>query len=141
MTTTILNKPISKRQYQLAMAIFVALFFGSVVLSLVDIDASYAEYRNLHFPTWSVHALSAAKVLGLIAILTNRFPTLSDFAFAGFLYDLLLALIAHAVAQEIKVLVPFASLGIWAFAFVAHRRSHRGSTAAPVRAVGSLVQS
>jgi hypothetical protein len=69
--------------------------------------------------------LTVAKALGLMAILSNKSKTLKDFAFAGFLFDLLLALAAHLAQPEIKFLLPLTSLGIWTFAFLADRTRDR----------------
>jgi hypothetical protein len=112
----------TQRLYWLATGLFLALFIGSVVLGLADIDESYKEFVHLGFPAWSFIALTVAKVLGLIAIITNRSQILKDFAFAGFLYDLLLALGGHIAHQEIKVWFAVFGLVLWAFAFVMDRR-------------------
>jgi membrane-bound metal-dependent hydrolase YbcI (DUF457 family) len=111
-----------RRRYLLATGLFVALFSGSIVLGLVDIDSSYAEYRHLGFPVWTFTALTAAKFFGLVAVLSNRSRTLKDFAFAGFLFDLLLALGAHIDRQEPKLLLPIFGLSIWGFAFAMNRK-------------------
>ncbi len=110
------------RLYWIATGLFLALFIGSVILGLADINESYKEFVHLEFPAWSFIALTVAKVLGLVAIVTNRSQTLKDFAFAGFLYDLLLALGGHIAHQEIKALLAGFGLIVWVFAFVMDRR-------------------
>ena len=47
---------------------------------------------------------------------------LVSFAFAGFLFDLLLALFAHIAQMEIKLLLPIFGLGLWWFAFAMNRK-------------------
>lgn len=119
---TLSRSSVTQRQYWVAISLFSLLFLGSAVFGVVDPDGSYGEYRHLEFPAWILYPLSLAKVLGIAAILSNRSRTLKDFAFAGFLYDLLLALGGHIAQQEIKLLLPLVSLGLWAFAFTMDRK-------------------
>jgi hypothetical protein len=108
--------------YWVAMTPFIALFGGSVLFGLADIEASYREFTHLGFPEWSFYFLTIAKALGIVAVLTNKSQVLKDFAFSGFLFDLLLAVSSHTANHEIKFLLPLASLGVWALAFTADRR-------------------
>jgi hypothetical protein len=114
----------TKRLYQISLSLFSALFIGSVIFSFVDIQASYDEYRHLGFPTWTLYPLGLAKVLGIIAIVSNRSKTLKSFAYAGFLYDLLLALGGHISQGEVKIVLPVVSIGLWASTFAMDRRMH-----------------
>jgi tellurite resistance protein TehA-like permease len=121
----------TQRLYWVATGLFLALFIGSVILGLADINESYKEFVHLEFPAWSFIALTVAKVLGLIAIITNKSQTLKDFAFAGFLYDLLLALGGHIAHQEIKALLAVFGLVLWIFAFVMDRKFFAAQTLRP----------
>ncbi len=116
------GSPATVRLYWLATGLFTLLFAGSIILGLGDLNASYEEYTHLGFPNWSVFFNSLAKFLGLIAIFWNKSRTLKDFAFAGFLFDLLLALVAHIVQMEIKWLLPVFGIALWCFAFVMNRK-------------------
>jgi hypothetical protein len=107
----------TKRKYQIALGLFSALFLGSAVFGLLEIDASYLEWRHLGYPIWTFYALTIAKVVGVCTILSNRSTRLKQFAFAGFLYDLLLALGAHIAVPEVKLILPLSCLGIWGFAY------------------------
>jgi DoxX-like family len=111
----------TKTLYWVATGLFCLLFTGSILLTFGDLQGSYDEFQHLGFPVWTVYFLGIAKILGLIAILSNKSKTLKDFAFAGFLYDLLLALGGHIAAQEIKVLLALFGIALWIFAFVMDR--------------------
>jgi hypothetical protein len=90
------------RLYCIATGLFTALFAGSIVLGLGDLNESYIEYTRLGFTAhWQVFFNSFGKLLGLLAIFHNRSRTLKDFAFAGFFFDLLLALFGHIAQGEI----------------------------------------
>jgi hypothetical protein len=119
---TISGSPQTVRNYWIATGLFTALFAGSIVLGLSDLNESYIEYTRLGFPNWSVFFNSYGKLLGLLAILHNRSRTLKDFAFAGFLFDLLLALCGHIARGEIKFLLPIFGLVLWWFAFAMNRK-------------------
>jgi DoxX-like family len=112
----------NKTLYWTATGLFCALFTGSILLTFGDLQGSYDEFQRLGFPLWTVYFLGTAKILGLTAILSNKSQTLKDFAFAGFLYDLLLALGGHIAQQEIKVLLAVFGIVIWVFAFVMDRK-------------------
>ncbi|MFB9995450.1 DoxX family protein [Deinococcus oregonensis] len=111
-----------QRLYWAALSLFSLVFIGSAILTVVDVAGSNAEYRHLGFPTWLLYPQSLAKVLGIVALLFSRSRTLKDFAFAGFLYNLLLALGGHLSQMEIDVLLPLITLGIWVFAFTMDRK-------------------
>ncbi len=114
----------TQRLYWIAIGLFGLLFIGSAIFGVVDPQGSYDEYRHLEFPSWILYPLSLLKVLGIVAIISNRSQTLKDFAFAGFLYDLLLALGGHIAQQEIKFLLPIFGLTLWGFAFYMDRQLH-----------------
>lgn len=112
-----------QRLYWIATMLFLLIFVGSVVLNLATPTESAQEYVRLHFPAWLVYPTSLAKTLGIVAIITNRSQTLKDFAFAGFLYDLLLALGGSAALGRLDVLA-LVTLALWGFAFTMDRRMY-----------------
>ena len=112
------STPHSTRTYWAATGLFCAVFIGSAVFGMLDLDASKAEWTRLGYPWWTFFFLTIGKVIGVGTILANKGPRfLKDFAFAGFLFDLLLAGGAHLAAPEIKVLLPVAGLLVWGAAF------------------------
>ncbi len=118
------------RLYWLATGLFTLLFVVSIVLTLGDLPASYVSYERLGFPSWSIFFNGFAKILGLIAILHNKSRTLKDFAFAGFLYDLLLALCAHIALQETDAFLALFGLVLWVFAFTMDRKVYHAQAQA-----------
>jgi hypothetical protein len=61
----------------------------------------------------------------VLTILWGRWTTLTLFAFAGFLYDLVLALGAHIAHQDPQGFLAAAGLVIWAGAFLTDRLGFR----------------
>jgi hypothetical protein len=113
----------SIRLYWIAIGLFTALFGGSILLGLGDLKESYIEYTRLGFnQPWQVFFNSFGKFFGLLVIFHNRSRTLKDFAYAGFFFDLLLALFGHIFQGEIKFLLPIFGLALWSFAFTMDRK-------------------
>lgn len=114
-----------KRKYTIAISLFCSLFIGSVIYGFVDIQESVDEYIHLEYPAWLLYPLSVAKVLGVFAILKSQSQTLKDFAYAGFLFDLLCALGGHIAQQEIKMILPIVCIGLWIYTFMIDRKYSR----------------
>ncbi|MCR9144067.1 MAG: DoxX family protein [bacterium] len=51
-------------------------------------------FMKMGYPTYIVYPLAIAKILGLIAIWSRVSPLLTGLAYAGFFYDLVLAILA-----------------------------------------------
>lgn len=52
-------------------------------------------FTALGFPTYLIYPMATAKILGIIAICTKKSQTLKEWAYAGFFFNLVLAIIAH----------------------------------------------
>lgn len=52
-------------------------------------------FGQLGFPAYLVYPLGGAKVLAVVAILSNKSKMLSDLAYAGLFYTFILGIIAH----------------------------------------------
>ncbi len=53
------------------------------------------EFTSLGYPTYLIYPLAVAKILGIITIWLNFNKPLKEWAYAGFFYDLVLAIAAH----------------------------------------------
>lgn len=47
------------------------------------------------YPTHLIYPLALAKILGIIAIASRFSPTLKEWAYAGFFFEIILAFLAH----------------------------------------------
>jgi len=52
-------------------------------------------FNKLGYPTYIIYPLAVAKLLGVIAIVTNKSRTLKEWAYAGFFFNFVIALSAH----------------------------------------------
>ena len=65
-------------------------------------NTSYAieEFKNLGFPSYIVIPLGIAKILAVITILTDRYKMLTEWAYAGVFFNVVLAATAHLMAKD-----------------------------------------
>ena len=68
-------------------------------------------FQELGYPTYLIYPLAFAKILAVIAIVSNKVRFLKQLAYAGVFFNLLLAFIAHAAKGDGAGL--FAFLGIF----------------------------
>ena len=57
-------------------------------------------FTKLGYPTYLIYPLATAKILGLVAIWTKISKSLTEWAYAGFFFDVLLALTAHLMIGD-----------------------------------------
>lgn len=108
--------------YWVPMGLFCALFLFSGIWSLIDADGARATMVHLGFPTYFLYPQSVAKVVGVAVILWGGSRTLSGLAFAGFVYDLLLAGGAHIAEGDPDVWLAAFGLLVTGAAFWADRQ-------------------
>lgn len=109
--------------YWLETGLFCFMFVFSAVWTLVDIPGTVSEFKELEYPGFLPAPLAIAKLLGVAAILTNKSQTLKQFAFAGFLFDLLLAALGHYHHPNTGTGIELAIFGIclWIYAYAVDR--------------------
>jgi hypothetical protein len=81
------------------LTVIVLMYVGN---SIFNYEIFSKRFAALGYPTYIIYPLTIAKILGLIAILSNKSRTLKEWAYAGFLFDFILAMLAemHAVDGE-----------------------------------------
>jgi hypothetical protein len=90
------------------------IYWGSTILLCLLMTASASMYlftslfgdhhaeqvfEALGYPSYIVIPLAIAKLAGVAAILTRRFPVAAEWAYAGFCFDMILATTAHMVVE------------------------------------------
>lgn len=81
--------------YWLVTILMCVLFIYSAQMYFFKTDMVRGFFESLNFPTWVVIPLAIAKIAGVIAVLTNFNKLLTEWAYAGFFYDVILAKYAH----------------------------------------------
>jgi hypothetical protein len=117
-------------RYWVPTGLLCLIFVVSAALSLLDPETTRQTTTDLGFPAFiGTYPLAFAKLAAVVVILWRRWPTLRLFAFAGLLYDMVLALMAHVHEDDFPAgwLAVF-GLVVWCAAFWVERdRSARES--------------
>src|SRR5262245_26089694 len=108
MTTTRMAAPLrfeqAARGFPLAAWIttgaFAAMMLASGTLYLIGPRPILEMLRPLGYPLYFVKLLGVAKVVGAVALLAPVRPTLREWAYAGFAFDLLAAVASHIAIGE-----------------------------------------
>ncbi|TMM55789.1 DoxX family protein [Maribacter algarum] len=86
--------------YWTATAIISFLFASGALMYLFNYDYAHQFFISLGFPTWIIYPLAVLKILGPIVILTRNSLFLKELAYAGFLFDAILAVAAHIMVGD-----------------------------------------
>lgn len=77
------------------------------LLMLFSVSMYFFRHANvsevftiLGYPSYLVYPLAVAKILGILAILTRLNKTLTEWAYAGFFFDFVLAFFAHYMIDD-----------------------------------------
>ena len=91
---------IKKIAYWILTLLMCALFLFSAQMYFFNTAGIKGAFTSFNFPTWLVIPLAIAKVLGVIAVLSNQNKLLTEWAYAGFFFDVILATAAHYFAGD-----------------------------------------
>ncbi|MEI9430177.1 DoxX family protein [Mesorhizobium sp. Cs1299R1N3] len=91
---------IRKYAYWISTAILCLLYIASATMYLTMADHVRQALVGLGYPAYLREVLITVKILGVVAILSRVSVRLSDLAYAGMFYHLLLALSAHINAHD-----------------------------------------
>ena len=80
-------------------------------------------FGTLGFPAYIIYPLAAAKILGVIAVVSNYSKTLKEWAYAGFFFDFLLALSAHLNAGDGGFAFALLALSLLFISYIFWKRS------------------
>ena len=86
---------ISKIIYWIATAIMCLIFLFSASMYFMKYEMVSGFFEALGYPTYIIYPLAVAKVLGVIAVLYKKVRVLTEWAYAGFFFDAVLATAAH----------------------------------------------
>ena len=97
--------------YWISSALLSLLYLTSATLYLVKTDWVRKQLAELGYPGYLVPLLIAVKVLAVTAVLWRVSVPLSDLAYAGMFFHLLLSGLAHIEVHKSKAALP-AAIGL-----------------------------
>jgi uncharacterized membrane protein YphA (DoxX/SURF4 family) len=74
--------------YWVFTGLFIALTLVSAIPDIMRIPEVVARITKLGYPAYFVPFIGAVKVLGTVAIVIPGFPRIKEWAYAGFVFDL-----------------------------------------------------
>lgn len=96
-----------KLGYWITTALFTAAMLGGGVMDIVQPDDFLEEVADLGYPLYFFVMLGVAKVAGAVVVLLPKLPRLKEWAYAGFVIDLVAAFVSHmAVGHGVGELFP-----------------------------------
>ena len=102
---------------------------GSGVWYFIDTPAVAAVFVQLGYPVYTMYFNAIAKMLGGIAIVTPVPRFLTEFAYAGYLYIMLLALQALWMSTGVFPWIMLVFIALWLWAYIAYRLYGRSTKA------------
>ncbi|TRX70777.1 DoxX family protein [Carboxylicivirga sp. M1479] len=86
--------------YWIATGLLSAMMMMSAGMYLFNNAMVSETFSNLGFPSYIIYPLAVAKILGVIAIVSNKSKALKEWAYAGFFFDFVLAAAAHVSISD-----------------------------------------
>ena len=91
----------------------------------INHDELSVNCESIGFPAWILYPLAVAKILGVIAIITKKSVVLKEWAYAGFLYTLLLAITGHSIANDGNAPAPAIALALMVVSYITNRKMRK----------------
>lgn len=103
-----------KVAYWVTTGIFCAALGTGGVFNLLKPPEMIEIFANLGYPTYMMTLLGILKILGVIAVLAPGFPLLKEWAYAGFVFDMIGAAFSHAAVGDPvgETVVPIVLMGV-----------------------------
>ncbi len=86
--------------YWIATVLFCGLMLFSATMYLTQTEEIKALFESFNHPAYLVIPLAIAKILGVIMLLWRKSSWLTEWAYAGFFFDIVLAFFAHYHAGD-----------------------------------------
>jgi hypothetical protein len=91
---------IQKSVYWVCTALLALMYCGAGVFYLTDIAAVQQMWGHLGFPAYLVPIMAVVKIAAAVVVLWRPIVGLTDFAYAGMFFHLVLAVSAHVNAGD-----------------------------------------
>jgi len=124
----------SRIVYWVSTVLFCGLFLTSGTSYLLHAPFFVKRITDLDYPVYLLNIIGTAKILGAVTLLTPKFKRLKEWAYAGFVFDLVGALWSHWVVQgfgvQVQALIP---LTLVIISYISYRRLDRNGQLAIIK--------
>ncbi len=100
------------------------MMLASAFKYFADYDYIAGLFTSFGYPLYIIYPLAIAKVLGIVAIISNVSSFLKHLAYAGFFFEFILAFFAHFMIQDGEWLGAIVALVLLIGSFVFYKRMH-----------------
>lgn len=115
-----------KKRNQIVYYVVTGLFSMHMLLTVgvyfFNTEMVSEMFVSLGVPAGLVYPLATIKLLGLVAIWTNKSMLLKELAYAGFAIDFIIAAVAHRMADDGGMIAPIVTLVVVIISFIYHRK-------------------
>jgi len=108
--------------YRIVKVLFSIMMLIGVATYAFNYDIVSARFDGLGYPTYIILLLGVVKVLGLIAIWFSKSRLLKEWTYAGFVFVLILGVIAHLAINDNEYAPALISLILAVTSYVFHRK-------------------
>ncbi|MCL6523933.1 MAG: DoxX family protein [Thermoflavifilum sp.] len=99
--------------YWIFTGLLVVYMLFSGMSGLANPEQSYALiHDHLGYPSYFIPVISWAKICGVIAIVVPGFSRLKEWAYAGFTFDLIMAIYSFVAVGDLSIGISFISFGL-----------------------------
>ncbi|MGJ8739029.1 DoxX family protein [Zobellia laminariae] len=111
-----------KTVYWLSTTLLCLLFIMGAMMYIFNYPRAESFFINLGFPTWIIYPLATLKIIAPIVILVRKSLFLKELAYAGFVFDALLALVAHLMVRDGEYLFAILALFFTVISWIYDRK-------------------
>lgn len=97
--------------FWIATSLLSAMMLISASRYFFDHANAVVQWDKLGFPSYPIYFLACCKILGVLAILSNRNAKLKEWAYAGFFFNFCLAFLAQINAGD-QFWLPMIAMGL-----------------------------
>ncbi len=108
--------------YRIITGLFTVLVLMGASQYFFNHDVVKEMFLQIDFPTYLIYPMGVAKFLGIIAIWANKSKTLTEWAYAGFVFNFLLAISAHLNANDGEYYGAVIALVFVVASYIYHRK-------------------
>ncbi len=111
--------------YRIATGLLSALMLFSASMYFIQYPMVEETFLNLGFPSFIIYPLAIAKILGIIAIWSNKSAMLKEWAYAGFTFNTLLAIAAHQNINDGEFFAALIGFILVIVSYIYHRKIYK----------------
>ena len=105
--------------------LFSLMMLIGVSMYAINFDIVSTRFTGLGYPTYIIPLLGVVKILGLIAIWFSKSWILKEWTYAGFVFVLILGVIAHLSINDNEYMPALISLILVMASYVFHRKEQQ----------------